>query len=620
MKLKHGYYAVGALAATAGLLGSGCAARLAGLPAAGGGSIPSAQQAVRGAGKLTVQIPWPALGRSAQYVYGGGGAVAAVEVFLVDSLNNYQQVLIVRNPAAGGDASGSATVTFPNVLAGPVTVSVHTTSRQLLGTLTQPGVITPNSTASDAFNVEGLPASQIVYSVMGDQTTPFVAFRSSDLLGIVPGSASDNGGPHPYLTQSTVYSNRSGDNEMIDGGSQMAGYGLGSATASVSAGGTTAVTVNVAQPPMFASSIYNTASLTSNATFSAGQASMTLPIATASPGDVLLATDSVLTSDVVDLSKNIGATYSVQVGTSSISFSTDSAIPATAANPFPDRNLYLLRGTMVSLQNLVNGNTPPTMCVVPALVDPANSSVTTQSLALGGGSTATVVAQFKDQFGNPVNNFGSLAVQNNFSSLGAALSGSVAPTLNLASSSLYIPGLTYGTIGSFSPTNMATNPGQWQATYKQGSISSTVSGASQSIAPTSDGGGNITDINTLVVPYSAYTALGTTPASVSLTFATTPAATLSANSGSLSSAFVTGTNALPTTGFPATWSIGQNVLDLAASLTSADSGAYFNIPTGVGVHGFHDSRAVGDTDTLTLSIPASGSFGAFSASVPVTWQ
>ncbi|MBU6427510.1 MAG: hypothetical protein KGR26_00725 [Cyanobacteria bacterium REEB65] len=611
MKTTYGYLASSGMLLTAtSLLVSSCAARLA-APAAM--SELSDARAVRtattqGAGTVAVSIPWPSFGRQGQFVYGGGSSVAAVEVFLTDSLGNYQSAVILRNPAAGGNGTFTATVPFANVPAGPVTVSVHTTYNQLLGT-----VITPSSAASTSFVI----GANTVTPIVGDQTTQFVAFRSIDLLGV----SNPNGGPYPYLTHSTVYQNsRTGTDEMTDSSSLTAGYGLGAATASVIAGQTTPVSVTVSQAPSFASNLYTTTS-----TFSAGT-TMQLAANGVQPGDVLLATDSTFatTNDVLDLSKNLGATYPVTASASMAVFTTTVANAAKAGQAYVPLNLYLMRGTFIS-QIHMDSTTPPKILVEPGAISAANSSASGgATLAANGNSNLTVT--LKDAFGNPIDDLSSLYL----ASPASTLSASVAP-VGTPHGNFLLPGLTYGTVGNFATVDLVNKPGQWQATYTEGSVADSTNGATVSVNASGAGTNTTSDIASLwglYVPYGLLNQLNPIAGNYKVTTDVTAGSGTTFNIGMFTSlpSATSSANTLLTTSISGSQNVAgllnlggtpqNDVLKLANPLAASDNGTLFSFNSAsIG------NRASGDTDSVTVQIAtSSGTPSSIGSGLTYTWQ
>ena len=608
MKTSHRYLsASAALLISAAFLMTSCAARLAPQQAPQAQAAHVARQPQGAPGTVQVSIPWPDADRQAAFAYGGGPKVAAVEVFLYDSIGNYQSALVVRNTAANGNTAGTATVPFFNVPSGPAIVTVHTTTRNLLGDL-----ITANLGASSSYNVSGV--GSVVTPIVGDQGSQYLVFRSGDLLG----GGAVNGAPNTYLTSARVFEDRFGFNEMTDGAKTLiAGYGIGQGKTTVPSAGVAQVTVQVSVAPTFDTSLYMPIGITaSGSTFSAGDVIMTLAASNVLTTDVLLATESPLpfTTDVVDLSNpNLGATFSLTVSGSNVQFTTNAA--------FEKRNLYLLRGSMVSLINLTK-RVPPTAVVRPAIYDATKTLVSATSKSLSAGQTDGIKVFLRDRFNNPIND---VSVDTGVQNSGISISGSVTPTVT-ATQTFLVPGATYGKIGAFTLFNGTTNPGEWRATYTQGSVAANANGTQPTGLNAAGGAGNITKLTGLFLPYALLG--GTQSIFVNVqTFNPGPTATFltqlfSDTSSSSTSLFASRNLTTVLNVASASLTIngtsgGVNTITTIAPIGNSDSGTLFGYALNAASLG---NRKLGDQDSLSLSITATAAATFNSTPATYTWQ
>ena len=641
---KFGYIAavVGLVAAT-GMLVTSCAARLmpigpsgqsvagaAGATVASLTDRPLAKPAasVRADSKVAVQIPWPEFqpDRTGQFLYGGGSAVAAVEVFLVDSLHNYQSAVVVRNTAANGTSAGTASITFTNVPAGAAVVTVHTTTRNLLGDL----IIGASDAASSYISKQSDGSTLSVTTMSGDQTSQFLVFNSADLVG----GASDNGAPTVYLTTDRVFDtgSRTNANEISDGASTArAGYGMGFTKVDVPTSGSIAATVTVSAAPTFAPESYLApADPASAATFSVTDTAhaMTLTAANTLLTDEILATDSALhttafldKTEIVDLAKNLGYRIPItQVSGNQIAFSTTKAFaPHASLGNLPAYNIYLLRGSAISLIYLKTLK-PPTMAVLPDAVSALQRALVNKGSSLKAGDTETLKLILRDKFNNYVSDIGKLAGPNGNN----VIRRSVSPLgIDANATHLLIPGKTYGNVGTFSCADPVNKPGIWTATYSQGSMAASDKGASPSITFDTPAGA-VTGLAQYFLPFDFFEAdnlavkVGaTTPftGNVQIDLYATQGATDSTQVVASAQYALTAVNSASAS-LPVLE--GLYALVTGGALTTAANGATItNIVTKVGASA--SARKVGDTDRLTVSV-ASGSTPLFpSTFINYTW-
>lgn len=643
---KFGYIAavVGLTGAT-GLLVTSCASRVMpwqssgpNLAAAAGGTIAAAAErpfakpasSVRAESKVAVEIPWPEFkgDRTAQFTYGGGSAVSAVEVLLVDSLHNYQSAVVVRNTAANGTASGSAFITFTGVPSGPAVVTVHTTTRNPLGDLIIGASDAPTSYIS---SIDG--ATHSVVPMAGDQNSQFLVFRSSDLLG----GAAANGAPTVYLTMDRVHDtgSRTNANEMTDGASTArAGYGLGATKVTVPAKGQVAATVNVTEAPTFAADTYLAeGEPVPAATFSATDQAFAMTLKgnnVVHQGllpDEILATDSALhasqiakKSEIVDLAKDLGYRIPVaRVTGDTLEFNTTKAFKPIGTDKLPNLNIYLLRGSAISLIHLGKSQ-PPKMAVLPDIVANDKSSLAATGKSLKAGDTDTVKLILKDRFGNPVSDIGKWAGPNANNSIKRTL-GPV--SIDPLATRLLVPGKTYGNVSTFACTEPGTKPGVWTATYTQGSLPATTKGASPSIFADS-APGNILGLAEFLLRFEHFEAnntavvidvadnAGAFDVKLYSTQGATESSQIVATTTFQSGDVTTASASLAIPGFSNFALVTGGALSTTANGTKVN-----NIVTKVAASGA--SRKAGDTDRLGISV-ASGSTTVFSnVNVTYTW-
>lgn len=645
MKKIAFFAAVVGLVAATGMLVTSCAARLMPWQQSGQSLAGAAGQAVayladrplakpatalRADSKVAVQIPWPAFAepdRTAQFTYGGGSAVSAVEVFLLDSLNNYQSALVVRNTAANGTSAGTASITFTGVPAGAAVVTVHTTTRNLLGDL----IIGASDAPTSYYSVLAGGATKSVTPMSGDQNSQFLVFRSSDLLS----AAAANGAPSIYLTTDRVYDtgSRTNANEITDGwSSARAGYGLGHTKVTVPAQGSVNATVVVTAPPTFDPATYMALTdAASAATFSATDVAnaMTLVASNTLLTDEILATDSALhtsqlttpKSEIVDLAKDLGYRIPItQVSGNTIAFNTTKAFrPSASLGNLPAYNIYLLRGSAISLIHLKTLK-PPTMVVLPDSVASAPSSLVNKGISLKSTETDSVRLILRDKFANPVSDIGKWAGPN----ANNTIRRSVSPLGNDANATrLLVPTRTVGSVSTFACADPVNKPGIWTATYTQGTLAATDKGASPSIAMDITAG-SLTGLsqyflsfddfeaNNLAVKVGATTPVtGEVKIEIFATQGATEAAQVRATAQFALSAVNTASASLPI--FDGLYSLVTG----GALTTTANGAAITNIVTKVNTSGA--SRKAGDTDRLSVSV-ASGSVTLFpSTFATYTW-
>lgn len=643
---KYGYIAAAVgLAAATGLLVTSCASRILPGQSAGPSFAADAAKAVQGAssrplarpagsvpaeGKVAVQIPWPEFkpDRKTQFTYGGGSAVSAVEVLLFDSLHNYQSAVVLRNTAANGTASGSAFITFTGVPAGPAVITVHTTTRNLLGDLIIGASDAPTSYIS---NIGG--ATHSVTPMSGDQNSQFLVFRSSDLLG----GAAANGAPSVYLTMDRVHDTggRTNANEMTDGAtSARAGYGIGATKVTVPSRGSVEATINVTAAPTFAAESYlPEGEPVPAATFSATDTAfaMTLKGQNVVAGgllpDEILATNSALhltalanRTEIVDLAKDLGYRIPIsRVTGDTLEFNTTRAFLPIGADKLPNLNIYLLRGSAMSLIHLSRLQ-PPRMTVLPDIVANDKSSLIATGKSLRAGETDTIKLVLKDKFGNPISDIGKWAGPN----ANNVIKRTVSPlAIDPNATRLLVPGKTYGNVSTFACTDPGNKPGVWTATYTQGSMPATTKGASPSIVADVIPG-NIIGLAEFLLRFDAFEANNTAVVIDVLNSGGDFQVNLYSTQGATESSQLVATATYPSS------SVNQASASLAISgyanyalvtggalSTTAHGTTVNNIVNKVAASGA--SRKVGDTDRLGISV-ASGSTTVFSnVSVTYTW-
>lgn len=637
MKIKIGYLAAAVgLLSLSGVMITSCAVRLWPGGDSGRGSAlsgreigltPDARPLAKAStgeakGEIKVDIPWPAFsGRSTQFTYGGGSAVSALEVFLTDSLNNYQSAVVLRNTAANGTAAGTASVVFTGVPAGNAVVTVHTTTKNLLGDLVIASAVA--STSYTSVTNKSPLATVSVVPMTGDQAAQFLVFKSSDLLG----AAAANGAPTVYLTTKRVHDTgtRTNQNEITDGGgSGRAGYGIGAGTVTVPVPslGAVSVTVNVTAAPAFDASLYpRLTDPINSSTFSVSDVanSMSLQANGVVPGDEIIATDSALhaavETEVVDLAKDLGYRLPVtSIVGNTISFNTTRAFLPNSSGNLPALNLYLRRGSMISLLYSTQRKMP-TLAILPGVFDATGSTGgSTMTTVLKKDAIDTVSLNIRDRFGNPISDLGPLAQANSQ----VVIKRDIAPVL-AAATRILVPSKTYGSINAFACSDPVNKPGRWTASYTQGGDAATDDGATVSIAFDVIKSGQITALLEYLLPFriasnNRIEIEATTPSVGNLkidVYSTVGGATGSAQ---LVATKTAATSTLTTASASLLVQAGYILVSGAAVDTTVNGTRITNITTKT-----LGNRKVGDTDLLTVSIDASASSGAFSKTVTYSW-
>ena len=589
-------------------LASGCVARVP----AGTVSRPDAAPALhpaavaRDPGGVSVSIPFPAMrNRTAQYTY-DSGFVYSVELHLYDSQGSYQNFLVVRNTdSAVGLAAGTASVTFSNVPAGLATLSVHTSQKQYYGSIGSGALITPSPTAGNNGFVVGVTT---IRSLGSDLTSPFLIFRSNDISA--PAAA---GNPTSVLFAKDFFTARNGlGQEFLDTTAVVAGYGTGAATASIAAGQTTILNVNVSKPPTWPKAFFANPVL-EVATFSAGATSSIAAPTDSVAGDaILIASGSLATAngDLIDLKDLPDAGTLAPVTGATVT------LPATlGAGSY---RLYAIRGSLISRIGELSGKLAPKLVVLPGAI--ATASFAAASATLAAGATSVITVTLKDAVGNPVTTLAGVAAGLN---QGATVSAVVVPDVVATASTYMVRGSTYGSIPAF-PSSGAS--GNYAATFTQGSVASDPSGTA--------GAATLTGTASIVTPGFSQFFL---PASFN--FNLNDVITVQASGVNGNNDFVielrTPTNTRFASKGPGNFG-GQHPYPIAVlaalnpavqantfatcslatngtQITNAENNATLQI-TNFG------KRKAGDRDRVLITVVSSGSATIATQSIPITWQ
>ncbi|MBM3274821.1 MAG: hypothetical protein FJZ00_06690, partial [Candidatus Sericytochromatia bacterium] len=309
----------------------------------------------------------------------------------------------------------------------------------------------------------------------------------------------------------------------------------------------------------------------------------------------------------------------VSTDSGTIQFSWTKAFLPTAAKsaPLPSYNVFLLRGSAISLIH-AGKRSNPTMAMLPDIFDPSNSKLNNASLGVKASAVEKLQLHLKDKFGNPVSDISKNAALN----ADVSISPNVTPVS--AFTSLLFPGRTYGTVpNAFAVGDAVNKPGIWESNFTQGSTAATDQGATVSIAIVTGGGdvspnGQINGLNSIFVPHNLrsnaqinFEVLSSGVSNIKIDmYATQGGATSSSNlvaTRTLATSLVTAaSSSLPLV--PST-----NNIKTGGALDTTGNGAKIGDITTKGL----GSRAVGNQDTVTVTV-ASGST-TFTGSVNYSW-